>query len=131
MKIILNLPISTHRNLIVPLSGRPHLRTIFIKRFINFIKKVDKSNKTILKTLLQESKDDTRSTTGHNLRWLFLQSGVELHDLDDNTAETIGYHEINHDEEWRIEMLRMMINAKDDSILDDEEEELFELLCTA
>ena len=43
MKLMLNLPIQTHRKLIEPLSQTPHIRSVLMRRFLNFLEQVEKS----------------------------------------------------------------------------------------
>ena len=64
MRLMFDLPLSTHMNLIEPISGYPHLKTLLAKRFLNFIAQIEKSSKLISKQLLIWIRDDVRSTTG-------------------------------------------------------------------
>ena len=72
VKLMLDLPLSTHRNLIEPLSGQMHLRKILVKRFLSFIAQIEKSVKIVPKQLLNCIRSDVRSTTGKNLRKILL-----------------------------------------------------------
>ena len=63
MKIMMNLPLTTHRELIEPLSGQQHLKTVLIQRFIQMVGKIRVSNKPILRTLLAAVEHNTLSTT--------------------------------------------------------------------
>ena len=85
MKIMLDVPYSTHRGLIEPLSGRKHIKRIFIKRFIDFILKIRMSKKPVLKTILSAIETDTRSTTGSNLRNILILA--EKFNIEDITGE--------------------------------------------
>ena len=68
IKIMMDLPLATHRYLIEPLSGRKHLRKVFVKRFLTMIQSIIKSTKTILKMILSAIEYDARSVTGRNPR---------------------------------------------------------------
>ena len=58
VKIMFNLPWSTHRYFIEPLSQEPHVLKQLYKRNLTFISKIKNSGKTPLKTLLNLSKND-------------------------------------------------------------------------
>ena len=75
VKLMMDLPLSTHRRLIEPLSGYTHISTVLIKRFLSFVSQIRKSGKTVMKQLLENVKNDVRSTTGHNLRKILLNTG--------------------------------------------------------
>ena len=75
IKVILELPHATHRGLIEPLSGRRHVKRIFLKRFLTMISSIRKSKKTVLLNLLRVSEKRTTSTTGRNLRNIMLILG--------------------------------------------------------
>ena len=52
IKIMMNLPLATHRELIEPLSDQKHVKLVFIKSFIQIITKMWLSKKPILRTLI-------------------------------------------------------------------------------
>ena len=90
-----NLPYSTHRNLIEPITGARHVRIVLIKRFLNFLSQVKDSKKQLPKQMLNLIKRETRSTTGNNLRRILLlteKNNVEL--LVSSDAMNIKYHPI-------------------------------------
>ena len=68
IKIMMDLPMATHRYLIEPLSDRKHLRKVFVKRFFTMIQSIIKSTKPILKMILSAIKYGARSVTGRNPR---------------------------------------------------------------
>ena len=59
---------TTHRYFIEPISEMKHVKWSLIKRFVNFIQKIQLSSKSQLKNLLMVSKKDCRSTTGRNIK---------------------------------------------------------------
>ena len=75
IKIMFNLPYATHRYLLEPLSGLPHVSRVLVKRFIAFIDKIRNSSKPALKHLLEIVEQDVRLTTGFNLRYIMLLTG--------------------------------------------------------
>ena len=75
VKMMFDLPWATHRYLVEPLTGKPRVSSLLVKRYLSFISKIDLSPKTPLKTLMEIAKQDVRSMTGANLRRIMLQSG--------------------------------------------------------
>ena len=75
VKIMYNLPWATHRNLIEPLTGVPHMKRPLVWRYQGFIRKIENSKKKALRNLLSLVKNDVRTTTGSNLRKMMLLSG--------------------------------------------------------
>ena len=128
VKIMLDLPYGTHRGLIEPLTGRKHLRKILWKRFLTMMKSIVKSKKSILRVIYNEIWSDTRSRTGRNLRRIMLESGSNVVDHDQD-MDVIRYHDMDKDEEWRIEYIRFLLDQKSERDLDEEEEEWLNYLC--
>ena len=93
VKIMYDLPYATHRSLIEPMSGSPQVRRILIQRFLNFVKQIQKSSKSITRMLLDMCKYSVRSTTGYNLRKIILEAGREdISQLEHFSINDIEYH---------------------------------------
>ena len=73
IKNMFQLPIATHRNLIVPITQQHHLRTILMLRLWGFLKQVRNSKKKFPKMMLNLIISDVRSKTGGNLRKIFVK----------------------------------------------------------
>jgi hypothetical protein len=73
--IMSDLPWATHRYLIEPLTGLPHVRKILVKRYLSFINMIRVSSKYALVQLLETILRDVRCTTGSNLRTIMLMAG--------------------------------------------------------
>ena len=130
VKIMMNLPYETHRGLIEPLSRRLHLRKILLKRFVSMTDSLRRSKKPILRALLSETQYDARSNTGKNLREIMIQtSRSDISEIQLSDIESIQYFELAEDEEWRVEMLRHLLEERDKSLLDDEDLEWLNYLC--
>ena len=67
VKIMMDIPRSSSRSLIEPLTGTSHLMKVLIKRFLTFVDSIKTSKKIALKNLYKVVKDDCRSVTGKNL----------------------------------------------------------------
>ena len=128
----MDLPWGTHRGLIEPLSKSSHIKRFFIKNFIQFIAKIKNSTKPLLRTILSAIMHDTRSTTGKNLRGiLLLSSKGSVEELSVSDANHFPYFPMSQEEEWKTEMLTLLIEERDRGSLDKEETEWFNYLCTS
>ena len=74
VRIMLGVPLNTHRYFLEPLSGLRHLKFTLILRFLGFISQIEKSLKILPKVLLQLIKRDCRSVTGSNLQNILLMT---------------------------------------------------------
>ena len=131
LKVMINLPIATHRELIEPLSGRHHVKFLLIKRFLQMIKKIRTSEKPILRTLLATVEDNLKSTTGRNLRCIMLltdRSSVQEVEIKD--IEEVLYQAVDDDRRWRVELVQILLEAREEEELEDPDLELLEWLCT-
>ena len=110
---MLDLPLSTHRNLIEPLSGQMHLQKILVKRFLSFIAQIEKSAKIVPRKLHSCIRSDVRSTTGKNLRKiLLLTEKSHVQNLNPYDFKSVKHHQLGDDEKWRVESLQELVNIK-------------------
>ena len=110
MKIMLGLPWGTHRNLIEPLTGMPHMRRTLIKRYLSFIRKIRDSSKQALASLLGVVKNDSRTLTGSNLRHIMLLAGKDnIEEVFDNID--VEYYTLPGDLSWKVEMIKELIDV--------------------
>jgi hypothetical protein len=117
IKIMYGLPWATHRYFIEPLTNRPHLRRILVKRYLAFINKIENSSKKALKALLEISKRDQRTTTGRNLRKIMFMAGKgTIMDLKVGDAESIQYFKVPDCEAWRINLVKELVDIKHEEI---------------
>ena len=112
-RLMYNLPRSTHRYFVEPISGIPHIKKTLVKNFLSFIDQIKKSNKTVSKVLLETLKYDTNCTTGSNLRNIMkLVNKRNIDELNTTDYTEIEYHKIPADEEWRIGVVRDIIDIR-------------------
>ena len=94
------------------------------------IEKIRVSKKPILKKLLSEIELDVPSTTGRDLRKIMLETGnSNIKEVEVSEIDELKYFKLEDDEEWRIEMIKYLIEERLDRLLDDEEEEWLQFLC--
>ena len=101
-----------------------------MKRFVSMTDSLRRSKKPILRALLSETQYDARSNTGKNLREIMIQtSRSDISEIQVSDIESIQYFELAEDEEWRVEMLRHLLEEREKSPLDDEDLEWLNYLC--
>ena len=116
---------ATHRYLIEPLSDRKHLRKVFVKRFLTMIQ-----SRPILKMILSAIEYDARSVTGRNLRSIMMVSGkYDISNINVSDYENITYHTMEEDDKWSIEIIKNILEEREASGLDIEDEAMLEYLC--
>ena len=72
IKLTLNLPYPTHRNILPVISHAKPLRITLAKRFLTFVGKLRSSEKPVLRHTVRLVENDTRTVTGRNLRNILL-----------------------------------------------------------
>ena len=105
-----DLPWATHRYLVEPLTRKPHVSRLLVKRYLSFISKIDLPLKTPLQTLMEIAKQDVRSVAGANLRRIMLQS--ERSSIDDIKNVDIQYHMVPESEAWRVDFVKEIVDMK-------------------
>ena len=112
IKIIYDLPWETHRFFLEPLSGFPPISRILVRRYMSFIESVRNSKKLALRQLFMAIKDDTRLTTGWNLRYTMTKTGNNrIDDLNHKNVD-FDYHLVKKDDEWKIGVVKELIDVK-------------------
>jgi hypothetical protein len=112
VKMMYDLPWATHRYLIEPLTGLPHVRRILVKRFLSFVRMVRRSSKIAISQLLDTILSDVRFTTGSNMRTIMLMAEKNtIEELEMGEVE-IKYHDILESEVWRVDFIREIVDLK-------------------
>ena len=135
VRIMFNLSYATHRYFIQPVSNKVHLKNILMQRFRGFLSQIEKSAKKLPLRLLNLIRNDTRSTTGSNLRKIMVILGK-------HTIDEVKFHDINEfqyapvmpDDVWKVDMVKELIEVRAkqatiENFSDDELEEILEYLC--
>ena len=126
----------THRYLIEPISGMPHIRQALMSRFLSFTSKLATSKKEILRSAYEALRTDCRSTTGENIRNIMLECNTGL--LDQSMAEDVKrwkFQPVPPGQEWRIDVVKDIISMRDnrrdgDIVSKDELNAILEYICT-
>ena len=136
VRITLDLPLTTHRNLLETVTGCRHLHSVLCSRFLGFIEKVRDSQKTIPKLLLSHIMYDVRSTTGSNLRNIMLETDKDdIAILSKSDSEQVKYHPLSKDDEWKKEALIELLDIREgqleiNGLINDEIQQMIETICT-
>lgn len=134
VKFMYNLSYKTHRYLIEPITQYPHVKKFLIKRFLNFIDKLN-NGKSIVSDMLDIVKLNVNSITGSNLRNISLLTGVyDYSELNKLNVNDINYLEINENELWRIGVINDIIDTRFnvvsiDNFTFDELNDILEFVC--
>ena len=108
-----DLPPTTHRYFIEPISEVWHIQKVLIKRFLSFIKQIENSPKLIPKHLLNIVKKDTRSCTGNNLRTIKLFCDINKSStITPSDIDKIEYAKISEDDKWKIKIVKELIELR-------------------
>ena len=117
VRLMFGLPRETHRYLVEPLSGRNHLKTDLIKRFITFINQIKKTKKQTLIYVLHKIELDVGSITVRNLRKIMLRCGRNsVEDLKPTDCDNVVFREIPNGEDWRINMTQELIDVQNNQL---------------
>ena len=85
------------------------------------------SSKPILNTLLSAISTDTRSTTGKNLRQIMIILGkLSIEDIDTEDSDLFQYFPRPAKDEWRTELIKIMMDERELGNLDKSDEELMD-----
>ena len=137
VRLMMDVPISTHRNLIEPISRYPHLRKVLIKRFLKFLDQIRRSSKMVPKLLLTVIQNNVRSTTGSNLRNILLQTAkTSIDKIVVNDANSIEYHKLAETDLWKVLLIRELTDVKFDearieNLTIEDVETTLDFLCTS
>ena len=137
VRIMLGLPLNTHRYFLEPLTDLQHLKFTLISRFLGFISQIKKSHKILPKILLQTIRKDCRSVTGSNLRNILLMSRKDdIDQLSRADVQHMIYMPVTEQDRWKLSIVKELIDVKwGESVVegfDDEEiNAIIEELCTS
>ena len=126
----------THRYLLEPISGMPHIRQALISRFVSFVSKLSSSKKELLRNAYEAVRTDCRSTTGANVRNIRLECNIGLSDqLSEVCVRSWKFQPVPPGEEWRIDVVNHILSMRDNRIDDnimvrDELDAMLNFVCT-
>ena len=108
-----DLPLSTHRNLIEPLSGT-HAETMLLSRYAMFIQSLRKTSRVAVQFLLQVVSKDMNTVTGRNIRHVLTKSNSQ-----DIFSMNVKKFKENHefaplppDQKWKPQFIKELTDLK-------------------
>ena len=85
----------------------------------------------MLNTILSVTNTDTRSTTGKNLRGIMLLTKKpSIEDIKLEDSELLEYFPIQDEDKWKSELLNLMIDEREQSNFDKNDQELMDFWCS-
>ena len=137
VKIIWDLPHSTHTRFLERLSPVPHLESILAGRFIGFAQNLSKSAKPLIRLLFNLCSPDIGSQTGQNINYLLQKNSKQtLTELvnDRNIVKKTILTPISETESWKLKIIEEVSLVRkgqlevdfDDLMLD----EILDYICT-
>ena len=138
MKIIWDLPHSTHKRLLESLSEVPHLESVLHGRFIGFVDSLSQSKKSPIGLIFKSCIGNMSTQTGQNMRYLMDKYMKEtLRDLveERDSIKKLRVYKIEDEELWKIPILKDMALFKkgliEIDVFDEQEAEaILGLVCT-
>ena len=135
-----NLPFNAHRGFVEPLGGF-HAQVLIFSRYIGFLQSTRKSNKMVVKYLLEKVLLDLNTITGQNVRYI-LEKCDERDIMKINPGQfkkNFKFSELPEDELWKVNIIKEITNINqnvlvlNENVNDDEEvaftrEELEEIM---
>ena len=131
-----NLPRTTHRYFVEPISKMTHIKFTLIKNFLSFVNQIRNGSKDIAKKLLDAVKNDVGSTTGSNLRGIMqLMEKDSIEQLSINDIQDKVFANIPIGCEWRILVLEELLSVRNstceiENFTKDDINEMIDFICT-
>ena len=113
VRTMYDLPRNSHKYFVEEISGSPHLKSILIRRFLNFTEQIKNSKKKALKNVFQIMRKNCQSVTGSNLRKIMLLVGKHnVDDLEVSDAYKVKYTVVPDDDLWRLDLANEITEIK-------------------
>ena len=106
IKIMFDLPYPTHRNLLPPISNSPNIKMILGQRYLKFISTLKTSKKPVLRQLIRIVENDSRTTTGHNLRnFLMMTKLARVKEMTPSTILSMDDYVLPESQTWKLKVV--------------------------
>ena len=126
IKVVCELPFAAHNFLVEEITGGRHARQMIYKRFISFLSSVATNRRKALSSLLSSVKSSCLSLTGSNLRRVLLDTGIKIEPgfTTGSCLNNYRVYETPLDQEWKIGLLKSLIEIRDNQWSVDFDEEI-------
>ena len=128
-----NVPNTTHRYLVGPLSSSHHLQVMLTSRYVNFVKTLQASPKYSVRVLSSLCVSDLRTVVGATLCTLGSACGCDVSTLSASAVKrAMEYFAVPVGEEWRIPVLQELLDPEVEvpGFLSVELKEMIDYVCT-
>ena len=105
-----DIPRTTHKYLITPVSQNSHLKEKLVQRFLKFYQTLKTCDKPHRKYLMKLQESDYRSVFGSNVNSITAEASAE--DISEVLRSDISYAPVPPDEEWRIPLLLELLEIR-------------------
>ena len=113
---VFNLPWTSHRYFIEPVSSTKHPKTMLSCRLVKFWDSLRKSKKRSVRYLFSLVYNDRRTLTGRTASRVAVDCGVERINLNWRDAKNAQYFPVPPEELWRIPLLHELLGVRDGSL---------------
>ena len=134
VRLAYNVPNTTHRYLISPLSSAHHLKVMLTSRYVNFVKSLQTSTKYVVRVLLSICVNDLRTVMGRTLSTLARLCECNVSALSASAVKsTLEYFPVPVGEEGRVQILKELKNHEVEvpGFSSEELREITEYVCTS
>ena len=92
-----------------------HMKMKIMKNYLGFIEQIRASKRRLIKQLFQISSNDSRTTTGANLRNILLLTDEPSIDcLSPSSVANLIYKELDENDWWKVQLAHEIIDMKED-----------------
>ena len=133
VRLACNVPFTTHRYLIEPISQSMHLKVMLASRYVNFVRSLTSSPKYAVRVLASVCIPDLRTTMGRTLQNLANECNCMVAALSSvGVKKSLKYFPVPNEERWRIPMLKELLDLDVEvpGFLPAELQDIKEHLCT-
>ena len=112
VRLACNVPNTTHRYLVEPLSNSLHLKVMLTSWYVKFVQSLSSSPKYAVRVLAATCMSDLRTVMGRTLRTLANECNCEVSALSSLTVKkSMMYFPVPDGEAWRVQMLKELLDA--------------------
>ena len=134
VRVCYDVPPTTHRYLIEPLSGMPHAKSMLCSRMVKFKQQLCTSNKPVVSLLALLSMEDRRTTLGRNMAKIQREIGG-VQPSCCNIRKHMKFFATPIEELWRIPLLEELVEVTNkkmyiENFSDEETKLMMNTICT-
>ena len=114
---VFDIPYTSHRYLIEPVSNCPHPKTMISSRFVKFTQSLVSCSKPSVQYLANISKDDNRTLMGRTLSRISREINIAKAELSSSCVnKSMSYFSVPDDNQWRINIIHGLLDTRSSSL---------------